>query len=253
VAKRSKDNPPPILNPTRPAEKRINSIVGFTRRQRHGRRWINFHDIAEWYAKHSGRLDAAELDLAYDMLQRDLFFGDFEEGGRSLVLYLNPNLREERRMTRAFLQKIARECTDQETVRHHLSWCWIPRHLYERWLASHRVEPPPWMSPEPPKYGLPPSPARFEPTEPQSRVTPPAPHATPGKQGNRRRGPARGTVDRYGESDRALFPDMKRLIQQHGSANAAARHLAFEEKISGKGTEENRARRLARRYLAETR
>ena len=64
---RSKDDPLLILNPTRQAEKRINSIIRFTRRQRRKRRWINIHEIAEWYAERSGRFDVAEQDRAYDM------------------------------------------------------------------------------------------------------------------------------------------------------------------------------------------
>ena len=118
---------------------------------------INFLKIVEWLAEERGdRVNPLqahrtyEMLRAYDMLLRDLLDGDFEEGGRSQVRYLNPNLREEPRMTRAFLHKITRECTDRETVHLHLSWCWIPRRLFERWLENHRLEA---------------SPARFEPQE----------------------------------------------------------------------------------------
>ena len=192
--KRGKGDPPLIPNPTRQAEKRINGIIRFTRRQRRERKWINIHEIAEWYAERSGRFDVAEQDRAYDMLRRDLFFGDFDEDGRPRVRYLNPNLPEETWMTRAFLHRIMRECTDEEIVHLHLSWCWIRRDLFDRWLAKHE---------------LPPSPARFLPAEPESSATSPA---TPRKQANRRRGPKPGTVARYDEADRALFPAMDKLI-----------------------------------------
>jgi hypothetical protein len=67
-----------------------------------------------------------------------------------------------------------------------------------------------------------------------------------------RKGPKPGTVDRYGQSDRALYEDMKRLIDEERiSATAAARVLAEEGKIEGGGSPESLARRLARRYRAE--
>jgi hypothetical protein len=123
---------------------------------------INFLKIVEWLAEERGdRVNPLqvhrtyEMLRAYDMLLRDLLDGDFEEGGRSQVRYLNPNLREEPRMTRAFLLKIIEQCThegctDEETVHHHLSWCWIPRRMFDQFLANHN---------------LPPAPPRFEPRE----------------------------------------------------------------------------------------
>ncbi len=102
--KRSKDDPPLILNPARQAEKRINRVLRFRWCQRRKRAWISFLEITEWHTERSGRFDAGHR--AYDMLQRDLLDGDFGEGGRWLVLYLNPHVPEETRMTRAFLHKI---------------------------------------------------------------------------------------------------------------------------------------------------
>jgi hypothetical protein len=68
-----------------------------------------------------------------------------------------------------------------------------------------------------------------------------------------RKGPKPGTVDRYGQSDRALYEDMRRLMRdKHMSATAAARHLADKGKIEGVGTPDSRARRLAKRYVAES-
>ena len=64
----------------------------------------------------------------------------------------------------------------------------------------------------------------------------------------RRRGPEPGSVDRFGESDRALFPELERVMRDHRmSANAAARELA--SRIEGAGTEASKAKRLASRYL----
>jgi hypothetical protein len=64
----------------------------------------------------------------------------------------------------------------------------------------------------------------------------------------RRRGPVPGSVDRFGESDRALFPELERIMRDHRkSAYGAAHDLA--PKIEGAGTEASRAKRLASRYL----
>ena len=64
----------------------------------------------------------------------------------------------------------------------------------------------------------------------------------------RRRGPEPGSVDRFGESDQALFPELERVMRDHRmSANAAARELA--SRIEGAGTEASKAKRLASRYL----
>ena len=145
---RGKDDPPLILNPRLQAEERINYIIRFTRQQRREREWINFHEIAEWYAERNGRFDAGELDRAYDMLQRDLFFGDFEGDGRSRVLYSNPHLPEEPWMTQAFFDRIIGEVTDREIVHLHLSRCWIPWRLFGRWLENHGLPLSPRFEPQ---------------------------------------------------------------------------------------------------------
>jgi hypothetical protein len=80
------------------------------------------------------------------------------------------------------------------------------------------------------------------------------PIEAPASEIQRRRGPMKGEVNRYEEADRALFPEMKRLMvnPQYGSVRAAALHLAAEGKIAGPSTvtETAKADRLARRYRA---
>lgn len=66
------------------------------------------------------------------------------------------------------------------------------------------------------------------------------------------RGPQHGTTG-YAALDRKLFPQLKAMVKK-GDARAAygaAKKLAFDGKIAGKGTHENRAKRLATRYLRE--
>jgi hypothetical protein len=89
--------------------------------------------------------------------------------------------------------------------------------------------------------GLPPANSAATALGPWSPVPPP----------RKRKGPAPGTVDRYGTSDRALYPRLERLMRrQKMSVTAAARQLADDGKVAGVGTPESRARRLARSYIA---
>jgi hypothetical protein len=66
----------------------------------------------------------------------------------------------------------------------------------------------------------------------------------------RRRGPKPGTVNRFGEADRALFPELDRITKQPGmTASAAALKLAEDGKVAGPGSAKSRAKRLASAYL----
>jgi hypothetical protein len=70
---------------------------------------------------------------------------------------------------------------------------------------------------------------------------------------HKRKGPAPGTVDRYGKADRALYPELKRMMDDdHVSLTVAARQLANDSRVDGVGTPESRARRLAKRYSADS-
>jgi hypothetical protein len=66
-----------------------------------------------------------------------------------------------------------------------------------------------------------------------------------------RRGPKPGTLDRFGQGDRALFPEVERLVGQGLSITAATVKLAAEGKVAGSGIPESRAKRLADRYRRE--
>lgn len=71
---------------------------------------------------------------------------------------------------------------------------------------------------------------------------------------SRRRGPAPGTVSRYGEKDGALFSEIDRLMRDsHLSVHGAALELARAGKIAGAGTMDSRAKRLSERYRGEGR
>jgi hypothetical protein len=88
-----------------------------------------------------------------------------------------------------------------------------------------------------------------------AQKTKPAPDAAKGRG---RRGPAPGSVDRYGQSDRELFPEIERIMREKQiTVSAAASELADNNKVDGVGSAKSRAKRLATRYqkwkLAETR
>jgi hypothetical protein len=71
-----------------------------------------------------------------------------------------------------------------------------------------------------------------------------------------RRGPEAGTIRRYDEADRALFPEIDKKMALGMSRYAAALCLARDGKVKGAGVEESRAKRLAslhKRERAETR
>lgn len=81
--------------------------------------------------------------------------------------------------------------------------------------------------------------------EPDIQTAPTSPPARP------RRGPTPGAIDRFGSSDRALFPEIKRLMARGSTLHGAT--LALAEKIEGAGADESRAKRLARKFQKEGR
>jgi hypothetical protein len=107
----------------------------------------------------------------------------------------------------------------------------------ERWMLNE-AEP----GPAPPTEL-----SRVEPVPPPKPKQPASERAAP-RRG--RRGPRPGTIDRFAEADRALFPDMTTLMKQKNiSPTEAARSLS--KKIEGRGGENSRIRRLAERYRKE--
>jgi len=136
-------------------QRRADRIKRFTECQRHIRGWINFAEIADWYAdvrrnttsRVDGRIEALEL------LKAAFLAGDFVEGGRSRVLYLHQatpkaKLRPDELQTAIDLRD------DQIVLSEYLSHCWVPRDMFGRWLKKHCLEE---------------SPARFQPLTEESR------------------------------------------------------------------------------------
>lgn len=64
-------------------------------------------------------------------------------------------------------------------------------------------------------------------------------------QPRKRPGPEPGKLRRYDAADRALFPELERLMKDEGlSKTAAAKKLANEGRITGTSTADSKARRL---------
>jgi hypothetical protein len=124
-------------------------IRRFEEVQRHKRNWIKFIEIAEEYSERDGPVAperaAAEREHAFAMLGHDFLAGNFEENGRSQVLFLFPGVTN-RRMTRQRLQDAIDYNYD---VRSYLENCWITRNRYERWREWHNMgELPPRFRPQ---------------------------------------------------------------------------------------------------------
>jgi hypothetical protein len=68
-----------------------------------------------------------------------------------------------------------------------------------------------------------------------------------------KRGPAKGTIARHVENDRSMFPQMRRLIDEGHSPDAAAKILADTGQLTGGGTNTSKATRLRKLFLKESR
>jgi hypothetical protein len=149
------DGLPLIRNPKGPEEWRVNREVRFTWRQQREREWIPFREIAEWFAElNGGGANEAARASAYEMLQHDFLNGDFEEAGRSRILYLHFRT-PMAKMTRNRLQTAIDTLSDEDVRLQYLGRCWLPEPMFQRWLAKHE---------------LPLSPPRFEPRRDETEI-----------------------------------------------------------------------------------
>jgi hypothetical protein len=118
----------------------------FAQAQLRKRDWINFEEVAVLCSEldGSGVPNDAAFENARRNLERDLLTGDFEDNGRSRVLYLHP-CTVKTRMTREWYQNAIQYDYDGDRGRSQfLPWCWFSRTMYERWAAKHNlpISPP---------------------------------------------------------------------------------------------------------------
>ena len=222
-------------------------IERFTKIQRDKREWINCAEIAEWCSEESGVMpNEVAREAAYKKILVDLFEEFFEENGRSQLMLLHPYTAKTR-MTREWLTHLVQVYDDQTIINQFLAHCWMPRRFLERWLANHRMQP---------------RPERFEPKCPTPPTTTPQSlsqarkaepviaeavgHGASDADRERRFGPKPGTLRRYEAADRALFPEVERIMaEKQMSRTAAALDLALADRVAGVGTPHSRATRLA--------
>jgi hypothetical protein len=118
---------------------RIARIRRFMKVQRHAREWVNFAEIADSCSKEDQSIvpNEEKRTAAYETLACDLLIGDFEEKGKSRVLFLCP-WSVGARMKPDRLQTLIVNF-GEDHIRTILDCCWISQRLYKRWLAKHRL------------------------------------------------------------------------------------------------------------------
>ena len=127
-------------------EIRARRIEQFKQKQRKLFDWVCFADIADWCARITGDIkpDEERRTLTYSELRKSLTVGDFEQAGRSRVMFLNPATTMAK-MTRDRFDLITRAFDGQILNTEYLSCCWIPRDLCQQWFDSRRLPTPRWL------------------------------------------------------------------------------------------------------------
>jgi hypothetical protein len=233
-------------------QRRTAWIERFAEIQRREREWINCAEFAEYCSEEGSVVpNEAARDAAYKKFLADLLEGDFEENGHSQIRYLHPYT-VITRMKGDWLKRVIETYDDQTIIKQYLANCWMRRKHFDRLLAKHRMQP---------------RPERFEPKCPTSTTTTPQSfsqarkavmqpviaegvgHSASDAVRKRRFGPKPGTLRRYEAADRALFPELERIMaEKQKSLSAATFDLAEADQIDGTGTPQSRAKRLAALY-----
>jgi hypothetical protein len=147
-------------------QRRQEWIDGFAQRQHAAREYIRVSELADWCARSATAASAAAEEqartLAYQRLDQSARGGEFERdlvrGGRvirvSEIRYLDADLLRFR-LTREQLGHVL------GGVRDLAPYCYVPRHLAQRWLAAHGHPWPAHFNPVPDKRSR-----AYDPNEP---------------------------------------------------------------------------------------
>jgi hypothetical protein len=127
----------------------------FARTQLRKREWLNFEEIVVLCSElnGSGVPNEAARENACRNLELALLNGDFEENGRSRVLYLHPSTIRTRMTREWYRDAIEYNYDGRQGRSQFLPWCWISRSMYERWAAKH------YLPSAPPRFEQPFAPA----------------------------------------------------------------------------------------------
>jgi hypothetical protein len=126
-------------------------IQRFVQTQRRKREWYSFAEIAEMCSEldGSGVPNEAARENACRNLERGVLDDDFQETGRSRVLYLHP-LTVRTRMTPGWLKDVIKYDYDGHRGRsQYLPCCWCSQGAYQRFASKHNLPiSPPRFRPE---------------------------------------------------------------------------------------------------------
>ena len=226
---------------------RIERIIEFLRQSRE---WISVAEIAEYCSEESGIVpNEVARETAYEKILADLLEGFFEENGVSQLMYLHPYTSKTIMTRERMAGLLAFKGADRAAIiSQYLAPCWMPRAFSEGWLAKHRMEPRPQRFE--PKRQTPSATAQPSVTQVRNTVTQPVVvHTVSDPTRKRRYGPEPGTLNRYNDADRSLFPELERIMtEKQKSRSAAAFELSEAGQVKGSGTPKSRATRLAALY-----
>jgi len=215
---------------------------------------INLGEIAESCSEVSGIVpNELARDAAYKKFQSDLLDRDFEKNGRSQILYFHPNSAKVR-MTPDWLKRMIETHRDQTIINsQYLAHCWVPPEYCDRFFAKHRIQPCPERFE--PKCPIPPtttSQSLSQDRKAEPVIAKGVGHSASDAVRKKRFGPEPGKVRRYEAGDRALYPELERIMaEKQKSLSAAAFELAEAGQVKGSGTAQSRATRLAALHKRE--
>jgi hypothetical protein len=114
-------------------EWRAERMLRFAEREAQARQWIRLSEIAERYGH--------ERSTAASILN-----GEFEDRGRSRLLYLHP-WSTMAKMTRGKMETLEKVYRDPELLaRNYIGCCWIPIDMALRWCSRHQVNTVGWLT-----------------------------------------------------------------------------------------------------------
>jgi hypothetical protein len=130
---------------------RKSRIDRFAQRQSRTREWVNFADIADFCARDSGSIlpDEEKRTAAFMTLAKDVLNGEFDNSGRSQVLFLNYSTKKARLTHEDLTDIIEHNLDGDRGLSEYLPYCWARREFIERWFEKHRLQKPPgWFKPQ---------------------------------------------------------------------------------------------------------
>jgi hypothetical protein len=113
----------------------------FVERQRVARQWIALVDLADWCARSTARASVAGEDearkLAYRLLAESALLGEFEQEGKSKILYLVPDVFDDGGTPRFRMTREKFGFAALGTATDLLRCCWLQREMARQWIETH--------------------------------------------------------------------------------------------------------------------